>query len=405
MKTANKLWSRAIIFVDMNAFFASIEQLDDRTLRQKPVVVTNGNKGSCIITASYEARAFGIKTGMRLQEARARCPKLIRCPSRPLRYKEVSQNIMSALESITPDLEVFSIDEAFLDVTHCQSLHGDPIKMGKMTKTIVWEASHLLCSVGVSGDKTTAKYAAKCEKPNGFTVIPPWEAKATLKNIPVTELCGIAHGIGNFLKKYGVVTCGDMEKIPISILAKRFGNLGRRIWNMCQGADPDPVKTKINAPKSLGHGKVLPPNTHDEQTIQTYLQHMSEKVGRRLRKNDLAAQIFFIGFKQFDGSWTGNKLKLNYPTDDGKTVYRIARQILKTYWYPNTNVMQVQITALDPHPQMIQPDLFSAPDQKRHNINKTMDKINERYGEFKVAPARLLKRSEMPDVIGPCQKE
>lgn len=402
---SKKHWTRAIILVDMNAFFASVEQLDEPSLRKKPVVVTNGDKGSCIITASYEARAFGIKTGMRLQEALQRCPKLIRRPSRPLRYTEVSRNIMTALENVTPDLEIFSIDEAFLDVTHCQSLHGNPIKIGKLTKQTVWEASHLLCSVGVSGDKTTAKYAAKCEKPDGFTVIPPWEAKETLKNVPVTELCGIAHGIGNFLKQYGVTTCGDMEKVPIGILAKRFGNLGRRLWYMCQGADPEPLKTQHADAKSMGHGKVLPPNTKDEATIQTYFQHMSERLAARLRRHDLAAQLFFIGFKQFDGSWTGNKCQLAYPTDDGKSIYYLAQGILKKYWYPNTSVMQVQITALDPHPQMIQPDLFGAPDKRRRNINKTIDKINQRYGELKVAPARLLKRSEMPNVIGPCQKE
>jgi len=403
--TSENPWPRAIILVDMNAYFASVEQLDNPSLREKPVVVTNGNKGSCIITASYEARAFGIKTGMRLREAQQRCPRLIRCPSRPLRYTEVSKKIMKALENITPDLEIFSIDEAFLDVTHCQSLHGSPVKMGKLTKKMVWEASHLLCSVGVSGDKTTAKYAAKYEKPDGFTVIPPWEAEQTLKQVPVTELCGIAHGIGHFLKKYGVINCGDMKKIPISILAKRFGNLGRRIWYMCQGADPDPVKIGTADAKSMGHGKVLPPNTHDEMTIQTYLQHMSEKLAARLRRHEMAAHIFFIGFKQFDGSWAGNKCKLDYPTDDGKIIHYLAQRILKTYWHPNTNVMQVQITALDPHPQMIQPDLFGAPDKRRHKVNKAVDRINQRYGELKIAPARLLNRSEMPNVIGPCQKE
>lgn len=402
-ETTNQYWPRAIILVDMNAFFASVEQLDQPSLRNKPVVVTNGEKGSCIITASYEARAFGIKTGMRLQEARCRCPKLIRCPSRPSRYVEVSHNIMTALESITPDLEIFSIDEAFLDVTHCQSLHGDPVKIGEMTKATVWEASQLLCSVGISGDKTTAKFAAKCKKPNGLTVIPPWESKNVLKNIPVTELCGIAQGIGHFLKQHGVITCGDMEKLPISTLSKRFGNLGRRIWYMCQGADPEPVKIGTSAPKSIGHGKILAPNTHDQHTIQTYLQHMSEKVAARLRRHEFSAQVFYIGLRNFNNTWSGNKCRLDYPTDDGKVIYRLAYFIFKTHWKKNTNILQVQITALNPQPYMIQPDLFKAPDEQRRHLNNVVDKINERYGELKVAPARLSKRSEMPNVIGPCQ--
>ena len=144
------LWPRAIILVDMNAFFASIEQYDNPKLQGQPVAVTNGDAGTCIITSSYEARAYGVKTGMRLPEARRLCPSLIVVPSRPKRYTLVSRNIMAALEDITPDIEVFSVDEAFLDVTHCQRLHGPPELIGQMTKDLVQEISGVTCSVGVS---------------------------------------------------------------------------------------------------------------------------------------------------------------------------------------------------------------------------------------------------------------
>lgn len=125
------LWQRAIILMDLDAFFASIEQLDYPELRGKPVAVTNGSQGTCIITCSYEARKYGIKTGMRLYDARKLCPGIIQCPSRPNRYTEISKNIMLALFNITPDIEVFSVDEAFLDVTGCQLLHGTPFNNGK----------------------------------------------------------------------------------------------------------------------------------------------------------------------------------------------------------------------------------------------------------------------------------
>ncbi len=394
-------WPRAIILVDMNAFFASIEQLDFPKLREQPVAVTNGEQGSCIITCSYEARAFGIKTGMRLRDARQLCPNLIQQPSRPRRYAQVSTKIMQALTDVTPDIEIFSVDEAFLDVTHCQQLHGSPITMGKMAKQKVWEASGLHCSVGVSGDKTTAKYAAKLEKPNGFTVIPPWAAKDTLKDVPVTDLCGIATGIGNFLANYGVFTCGDMEKLPISILAKRFGNIGRRIWYMCQGADPDPVKTTVDDPKSMGHGKVLPPNTRDRNTVLTYLMHMSEKLAARLRRHELSAQHFFIGFKTYDFGWLGGKYQVDYPTDDGHAIYQLCQSMLQQHWHAKVAIRQVQITALDPLPCMIQTDLFATPDYHRQQVNAVVDQINHRYGELKIAPAPLLNRSKMPNVIAP----
>ena len=268
-------WERAIILVDMNAFFASIEQNDHPEWQARPIGITNGLRGTCIITSSYEARAWGVKTGMRVKEAQQRCPGFIQVPARPERYAEISTRIMRSLNSITPDVEIFSVDEAFLDVTRCQRLSGTPEQMAQRVKEVVVEASGgALCSIGVSGDKTTAKYAAKLNKPDGMTIIPPWESEERLKDVPVTELCGIAKGVGRFLADRGVYTCGDMASLPIGELARRFGNPGRRIWYMAQGQDPEPLTLKVAAPKSIGHGKVMPPNTTDEDVIMTYIQHM-----------------------------------------------------------------------------------------------------------------------------------
>src|SRR5882724_5556219 len=209
-------WPRAILHVDMNAFFASIEQRDFPELRDKPVAVTNGTQGTTLITASYEARAFGVRTGMHIRDARKLCPDIIKRASRPSEYVKVSTAIMAALDAVTPDIEVFSVDEAFLDVTGVQHIHGTPEAMGRMAKRRVLEVSGLLCSVGVSGDKTTAKYAAKQQKPDGLTVILPWEARERLRDVPLTHLCGINRGIGGYLAERGVHTCGDMQKLPVS---------------------------------------------------------------------------------------------------------------------------------------------------------------------------------------------
>lgn len=396
-------WPRAIILVDMNAFFASIEQRDNPEWRGQPVAVTNGSQGTCIITCSYEARTYGIKTGMRLREAKQRCPHLIQVPARPQQYATVSEAIMCALNVITPTLEIFSVDECFLDVTACQNLLGTPENIGHLARQKVLEASGLLCSIGVSGDKTTAKYAAKLQKPNGFTVIPPWEAKERLKSVPVTELCGIGNGIGRFLARYGVYTCGDMERLPIGILIKRFGNIGRRIWYMCQGLDPEPVHTEVKAPKSMGHGKVMPPNTQSKKIILVYLQHMCEKLAARLRRYDMQAQCFFISWRtQWEG-WLGKKSKIAFPTDDGKVIYQLGQTILSETWNGQP-LCQVQVTALDPQAMQQQRDLFEKPNEKREILNTTVDGINERYGEFAIAPAPLLTRSSMPNVIAPAWK-
>lgn len=402
-KEEERVWSKAIILIDMNAFFAGIEQLDFPEFQGQPVGITNGMQGTCIITSSYEARSFGVKTGMRVKDALKICPHFVQRPARPERYAEVSRKIMDVLTDITPDVEVFSVDEAFLDVTHCQKLWGSPIRMAKMAKQKIFEVSGLMCSVGVSGDKTTAKYAAKCQKPNGFTVIPPWESKERLRFVPVTELCGIADGIGNFLARRGVRVCGDMEKLPISVLAKRFGNIGRRIWYMCQGEDPDKLHLEIPAPKSMGHGKVIPPNTVNEKILLTFLLHMSEKLGSRLRHHNMQAHYYFIGLRSATRGWIGSQLKTVYPTNDGQMIYDLCKLVLQHFWRQEP-VSQVQVTALDPTPENIQLDFFQHFNFKRNEVNKILDEVNDKYGEFKLAPARLLNRSEMPNVISPAWK-
>lgn len=393
-------WKRVIALIDMNSFFAAIEQRDHPELRGQPIGITNGEQGRCIITSSYEARAYGIKTGMRLEEAQAKCPHFMAVPSRPHVYADTSAAIMEALHRVTPLVEVFSIDEAFCDLTACQRLLGTPEQIGRLIKQTVFEVSGLLCSIGVSGDKTTAKWAAKLHKPNGFTVIPPWEAKARLKDVLLTDLCGIAEGIGNFLALRGIYYCGEMEKLPISVLGKRFGNLGRRIWLMAQGLDPDPVNPEIKAAKSMGHGKVIPPGTKDKETHLIYLRHMTEKLAARLRQNGLQAQTYFIGWKSYQAGWLGSQCKLLAPSQDGRLLYQVGCEVFQAIWQGQA-FAQIQVTALDPQPENRQLDLFMTPNPKQTALHQAIDNINRKYGEFTIAPAPLLKRTKMHNVIAP----
>jgi len=385
--------------VDMDAFFASVEQLDHPGWRGRPVAITNGQRGTCIITSSYEARAFGVKTGMRLKQAYRLCPQLLQVPATPLRYAEISTTIMTTLTAICPDIEVFSVDEAFLDVSHCQLLHGSPVRIAKMAKERIFEVTGLTCSAGVSGDKTTAKYAAKLNKPDGLKVIPPWESRAVLHGVPVTELCGIAHGIGSFLALHGVYRCGQMQQLPISVLGQRFGNLGRRIWYMAQGLDPDPVQTTVAPPKSIGHGKVMPPNTTCIEVIKTYLWHMAHKVAQRLRKHELRASRFYIALRTQYQGWLKTIETTAIACDDGQQICHLCEQFLRHYWH-GQGVCQVQLTALNPQ-HSHQVDLFHQPDLHRIAVNQVMDRINNRFGALTLASARLLQRSDMPDVIAP----
>ena len=397
-------WERAIALVDMNCFFAAVEARDFPELRGRPLAITNGMKGTCIITSSYEARAYGIKTGMRLREASKLCPQLIQRPTRPHIYAEVSGNIMQALNDVCPDIEIFSVDEAFIDMTPCQTLYGSPARIGKLIKQAVYRASGLLCSIGISGDKTTAKYAAKLNKPDGFTVIPPWEARQQLADAPVTELCGVARGIGRFLAERGVHVCGDMQDLPIGELARRFGNPGKRIWYMAQGLDPEPLHYDVADPKTIGHGKVLPPKTMDRDILRTYLIHMAVRVCARLRRYHFEASVFFIGLKVNDG-WIGRKVKTSHPTNDTQQLIRMCHFVLETDWN-NQPVYQVQITATNPQKQNSQMDLFfdAELNEQKNKVNTVVDEINQRYGEAALGPGRLINKSEMPNVIAPSWK-
>lgn len=396
-------WSRAIILVDMNAFFCSVEQMDHPELQGRPIGITNGSQGTCIITSSYEARAYGVRTGIRLKEAQRLCPGFLQVPSHPERYAQVSSRIMEALSRITPDMEIFSVDEAFLDVTHCQRLLGTPQRIARLVKQTVLEASGgVLCSVGASGDKTTAKYAAKLQKPNGLTLIPPGQARETLAKVPVTELCGIARGIGRYLAERGVYTCGDMRRLPIGEIGRRFGNPGRRIWLMTQGLDPDSAHTDVEAPQSIGHGKVMPPNTKNRSVIEVFLLHMTEKVAARLRLHHFRASRFYIGVR-IDAGFLSHKYRCDPPTDHAPDILAMCQDFLDRHW-GGQGCHQVQVTALDPRPTDHQVDFLQPVHQRRDRLNQAMDSINGRYGEFTLAPVRLLERSRMPNVIAPAWK-
>ena len=391
-----------IALVDMNAFFASIEQNDFPELRDRPVAVTNGDVGSCVITCSYEARAYGVKTGMHISLARELCPRIIKRPARPERYAQVSTRLMTSLQDFTPDIEIFSVDEAFLDFTHCWRLYNDPEKLAAQIQQHVLDVSGVSCSIGISGDKTTAKYAAKQRKPAGITIIPPWEAEQRLRDVPVTELCGIADGIGAFLAVRGVYKCGDMKHLPIGVLGKRFGNPGRRIWHMCQGKDYDEIQPDLPPPKTVGHGKVVPPNTQDYTTLLIYLLHMSEKVAARLRRHQLAARKFYVGLRARH-DWVEHKFVCALPVNDGREIFYMCKALLNEIWQ-GEGVYQVQVNALDPRPVNGQLELFEAHDARRERCMQAQDKVNNRYGELTLLPARLLKRSTMPNVISPSWK-
>ncbi|MCR4301643.1 MAG: DNA polymerase IV [Sulfuricaulis sp.] len=402
MTAPARLWPRAILHIDMNAFFASVEQRDFPELRGKPVGVTNGEVGTTLITCSYEARAFGVKTGMRIYEARRRCPGLIQRPARPKVYAAVSTRIMHALVDISPDVEVFSVDEAFIDVTHCQRLHGSPEHIAQLARQRIHDISGgLPCSIGVAGNKSTAKIASDLKKPNGLTLIPPWEARERLAGIPMEKLCGLGPHIAEFLSLYGARTCGDVARLPLTVLARRYGVTGKYLWLACQGRDTEPLLTEVAPPKSVGHGKVLPPHTASAPVIEVYLRHMCEKVAARLRRYDMQAGRLYTGLRlEASGETVDQLFTLPYGPPDGKPLFELVQKFLRCRWHGQA-VTHVQVTALRLRSASGQFELFPVADTRCTRRVSAIDRINRRYGEFTVAPATLLGRSTMPNVIAP----
>ena len=385
--------------VDMNAFFASIEQRDKPYLRGQPVAITNGVKGSCIITCSYEARAFGIKTGMRFIDAKNKCPGLIRCASDPQKYTKVSSNIMEILYDISPDIEIYSVDEAFLDLTRCKKIYSSPLDVAYLIKDRLFRLLNLPCSIGISTNKSNAKFAAKMKKPDGIMIMNPSESESILSTYPVKDLCGVSNGIQSFLNYHGVFICGDMKNIPISILGKRYGNIGRKIWLMAQGKDFEELKLHIDLPKSIGHGKVTKPNLRDEYEIKKILHLMSEKVARRMREHAYESNIFSIGLRK-KHEWVTKKYKtINY-TNDGNDIFSLCLKLINCDLI-RSGIYQVQITATNPRPINIQNDLFSENLSNRSCLNYTIDEVNKKFGSLVLQPARLLKKLNSPDVISP----
>jgi DNA polymerase-4 len=397
-----KQWHRIIAHVDMDAFFASVEQYDFLKYSGKPIGVVNGRAGTTIITASYEARKFGIKTGMHIARAKALCPGFIPVSSRPNRYAEVSTNFLTALQDLTPEIEVFSVDEAFLEFTRCGYIYHSPDNIADKIKKVVFQASGLTCSVGISGDKSTAKFASKLNKPSGITIIPPWDAEKILAPYPVTDLCGVGYNIGEFLKKYHVLTCGNMKNIPISVLSNRFGNLGRKLWLMAQAKDPSVLVLNTAPVKSLSASKVLPPNTTDKELVEQYFYYCCDKVASRLRQSKLFAKRVTV-----DISMKHRRMKHSedfiLAVNDESKFFDVAKQLMALWDGKGIYKIGLYLEKLCDQ-EHFQKDFFETQGTTHDHFNAIRDAVNERFGVGSMQTARAMQVPSLTDVIAPAWK-
>ena len=379
-------WRKVIALADMNAYFASVEQKDNPKLKGRPVVVTNGESGRTIVASSYEAKRYGIHTGMHLSQAKYICPELKHCPSRPDRYSYLTKKIMNALSrQVTPDIEVFSIDEAFLDLTSVIHRYNSPQDCAVHIRDVIYAAVGLSASIGMSGNKSMSKFAAKQMRPNGITIIDPNDARIRLKNVPVEDLCGIGEGMKRFLAKYGVRYCGQIHLMPIGVIRQRFGYLGQKIWWMCQGIDHDIVRVKAQCEKTMGHSKVIPFHLQLQSDLLSIALHLTSRLSSRMRQGGFfTSRIqYFVKTKH---AVTVIEVNFSPAIREVKPIYsHFAALILRA-----KGINKMGLTAVELCSERQQSLDFDTEQERSVNRDDVLAQIRSRFGYSSVQEARLL---------------
>lgn len=392
---------RVVVHLDMNAFFASVEQRSDPRLRGKPIAVVGSAERTVVTTASYEARAWGVKTGMNKYEARRKCPPLIFVVGDNRKYIDTSVRVLDILKGFTPAVEVYSIDEAFMDLTGTSALLGPPRQAATRMKEEIREALGLTCSVGIGPNKLMAKLASGMEKPDGLVEIPPGEAARVLEDLPVGELWGIGPRLTAHMQGMGVRTCGELGRFPASLLRKRFGIIGERLKLMGRGVDSSPVvpSGSEEETKSVGHSMTLPGDVSDRPSIKRYLLKLSEMVGARARGHGLVGTKVALTIRYPDFYTFSRVRSLAGPTSDTRAIYRSALATLDSMRLRTAvRLLGVTLSGISKGP--LQMALFED-DRRREEMLRAVDSVNGRFGKKILSWATLFEREEGPGVISP----
>ena len=352
---------RIILHIDMNAFFASVEQQANPELRGKPIAVIGSSGRTVITTASYEARKFGVKTGMAVWEAKRCCPQLTLVVGDNRKYTFTSSRIVEIMKEYTPLVEVFSIDEAWLDVTHSLSLFGSPERIAFLIKARILHNFGITCSIGIAPNKLLAKLASDMQKPDGLTVILPENVQKTVEHLPAKELCGI----------------------------------GKRLQEMGQGIDNSPVipMGKDDEVKSVGHSMTLRHDISRREDILKFLLQLSEMVGRRARRYRVLGKTVHLHIRFADFySNIGKQDTLKNYTNLSEGIYNAAVAILDTLELPQ-EVRQRGIRLTNLQYQTEQLPLFEE-ERRKSRMVQAMDSVNNRFGDFTVTYGSLLAANE-----------
>ena len=395
MSAADPAWSgaRAILHCDLDAFYASVEQRDHPEYRGRPVIVGGlPHERGVVSAASYEARAYGVRSAMPLRTAGRLCPDGIYVRGDRERYEEASDVVMALFAEYTPLVEPISLDEAFLDVTATAHLFGSPVRIARDLKAAVRSTCGLVLSVGVATNKLCAKIASDLEKPDGLVVVPPGRERDFLAPLPLGRLWGVGPKTRAVLEGWGLRTIGDLAGADPTLLEARLGGHGEAIGARAHGIDDDPVVPE-EAPKSVGHEHTFDLDTLDLARVEAMLLRLAEGVGKRLRAGSLRGRTVALKLRVAPFDTRTRQRTLAEATDDDLAIFRTARALLRDALGEDrergraspVRLVGVSVSGLVAGQQL---GLFESARAAR--LNAALDAVRARFGESALDRASAL---------------
>ena len=377
---------RAILHVDMDAFYASVEQRDDPRLRGKPVAVGGASRRGVVCAASYEARPFGVRSAMPMARALRLCPQLLVVPPDFAKYSQVSEQIFAIFHSFTPEVEGLSLDEAFLDVTRSQTLLGPAPAQARAIKERIQGETRLTASVGIAEVKFAAKIASDLCKPDGLLEVPRGQVREFLAPLPASRLWGVGPRTDEQLQRLGLRKIGDVARADRAYLEAQLGSAGPWLHDLANGIDERQVEADLDA-KSIGAEETFEEDLQGEE-LHPFIHEQALRVGARLRRAAVKARSVHLKIKYADFRVVTRQETLPFPTDDSAEIYRTALRLLgKVDAHPIrlTGVHAGELCTVTP-----QLALFDGDRKKRDRLNQSLDAIAEKFGNGAVLPADLL---------------
>src|SRR5579875_870171 len=384
-----------ILHVDMDAFFVSVEELADPSLRGKPVIVGADPDGRGVVAAaSYAARKFGVHSAMPIRTAKKLCPHAIFLRGHHEKYREYSEKVYAVFQEFTPVIEMVSIDEAYLDLTGCERLHGGMLRAADRLIRTVKARTGLNCSVGASTSHLVSKIASDQAKPHGLLYVLPGCEKAFLAPLPVRRMPGIGKVTEPELLSLGISTIGDLQSYGADRLKEKFGKYGEWLYTKSLGKDIEAYAYKED-PKSISHETTFPEDIADGEELERTLSYLSQLVARRLREHRLFARTVGLKLRNHRFKTITRDTTLDEPTHLDSVIFEHVLRMLNIAWDGREKIRLVGVRASNLERSTFQLDLFNA--TKRDKLGRVLqaaDQVRGRYGFDAVQFARSLEREK-----------